>query len=481
MAAPSRRDHVEDPGAHAEERPPLAAGPDIDRDLDEAVLAGIDEVRYRNGVTLAWIRIGFRTLTLALWLFWLPRVSPHERAMYIPIVWVNAFHVAIGGWVLMSLRRRMRVHLALAIAAATDVLVVVFAGWTSEPGDATSAGFLMGVMQLMLLFSGLTLPRFQAAALGALATAWQLVLGLRLGLRTDFVIASMLVTGACALAVTWASTRMMELAARRALGDYTGELVRAHRDALARANLEIAAQRDQVLAAQAEAESLAKLVVHDLRNPLAALQQFISMARERLGESGGIQKPDDLTATREELDFAMEEAKRLSAMIGDLLLISRLENTALEPRRQPIPVRALLETVSNNFKLLALDRRVEFAVSSPSDLMAALDIDLARRLLENLTSNALRFVDAGGKIELAAELVSDGLVLAVRNTGPQVPAQLRSQLFRKHSGGTARTAHNLGLGLYLCRLVAEAHGGSMALAERQGWGASFEARLPLPA
>jgi signal transduction histidine kinase len=438
----------------------------------------MEEVRYRNGLTLAWIRVGLRTVTLALWLFWLPRLSLHEQALNRPIILVNILHLAIGGWVLLALLRRRHVHMVLAIAAATDLLVVAFAGWNSEPGDSASAGFLMGVMQLMLLFSGLTLPRYQATAVGAIATAWELYLGLRLGLHGDLVAAMVLVTGTFAIAITWASTRMMDLAARRASGDYTGQLVRAHRDALARANLQIANQRDQVLAAQAEAETLSKLVVHDLKNPLAALQQFVWTARGRLREPNAVPSPEDLAEAREDLDFALEEVKRLAGMIGDLLLISRLESTALKPHPQSVPVRALLDQVANGMRLLGADRRVSVLVTAPPDLMASLDLELARRLLENLGSNALRFVNSGGTVELIAEVTNGTLVLGVNNTGPEVPRELRSQLFQKHSSGTGQTIHNLGLGLYLCRLVAEAHGGIMVLGERPNWSASFEARLP---
>jgi len=367
----------------------------------------------------------------------------------------------------------------LGVAAAVDVFVVAFAGFNLGQGDAASAAYLMAVMQLMLLFAALTLPRLQAALLGAAATAWQLALGLRVGLRADFLAASVLVAGAFAVAVTWAGTRMMELAARHALGTFTGELIRSHRNELARANLAIAAQRDQVLAAQAEAETLAKLVVHDLKNPLAALLQFLALALTRIEEAGarGLAVPE-LVEAREDLQLATLEAQRLSEMVGDLLLISRLEAAALEPKRQVIPVLALLEQVAHGASLRAQDRGVSVELAAPQDVMAAVDLDMVRRLLENLLSNALRFVNRGGRVELCARLDDGALVLGVRNTGPAVPQEVRSHLFQKHARGAERQLHNVGLGLYLCRLVAEAHGGTVALVDAPGWPVAFEARIP---
>jgi two-component system heavy metal sensor histidine kinase CusS len=104
---------------------------------------------------------------------------------------------------------------------------------------------------------------------------------------------------------------------------------------------------------------------------------------------------------------------------------------------------------------------------------------MARRLLENLVANAVRHVGAGDRVELAAEVEGGLLRLAVRNSGPPVPPEARARLFEKHSTHGRRAWHNAGLGLHLCRLVAEGHGGRIGLVERPGWNVSFEAAFPL--
>jgi len=113
-------------------------------------------------------------------------------------------------------------------------------------------------------------------------------------------------------------------------------------------------------------------------------------------------------------------------------------------------------------------------------LTAALDPDLTVRLLENLVTNALRHVGDGHRIELASEKTGDGVRLAVRNSGPPVPADARDKIFEKYVTKGRREWHNAGLGLYLCRLVAEAHGGRMELVDRPSWSVSFEARYITP-
>ncbi len=429
---------------------------------------------------MAWLRIGLRTLTLVTWIA--SAVRGGSPAVEAPEYWlaaaVNAGHLAAGVAALLLLRRRWRVGAVLLAMALLDVAVVALAGWRTAPGDADGVAYLMGVTQLMLLFAALVLPRAQAAWLAAAATAWHGALGFHLGLEPPFVLAMVITLGAFALAVTWAGTRLLGLAARRALDDYAGGLVRAHRDELARANQEIAAQRDRVLAAQAEAETVAKLVVHDLKNPLAALLQFVSLAEARLAEVEG-QAPG-VREAREDLRLAAEEGQRLSGMVGDLLLVSRLEHHALSPRPQATPVAALLAQVARAAEVRAGDRRVTVSVDADPDLMPVVDLDLLRRLVENLAGNALRFVDRGGRVELAAWEAAGTFTLAVRNTGPAVPEAVRPHLFQKHAPGEARQLHNSGLGLYLCRLVAEAHGGQVALAETPGWAVAFEVRLPQP-
>lgn len=396
---------------------------------------------------------------------------------------ISAGHLLLGLVVLLLLWRRWQVARVLLAAALLDVLAVVYAGWVTPTGDGRSVAYLMGAMELMLLFAALVLPRAQASWLAGGATLYMAFIGLRCGLDVLFVLALLLVLGAFSIAVTWAGTRMVTLAARRALDDYTGGLVRAHRDELALANLEIAAQRDRVLAAQAQSETLAQLIVHDLKNPLAALLQFVSLAEERLGDPRVVELlPPDTAAglleAREDLRLASEEGQRLAGMVGDLLLVSRLEHGAMQPRRQSVPVAALLGQVAHAASLRAADRRVRVSVEASAELMAPLDLDLVRRLLENLTGNALRFVDRGGRVELVAAQAGGILTLAVRNSGPPVPVPVRAHLFQKHAPGELRQLHNTGLGLYLCRLVAEAHGGAMALAETPGWPVAFEARLP---
>ena len=105
---------------------------------------------------------------------------------------------------------------------------------------------------------------------------------------------------------------------------------------------------------------------------------------------------------------------------------------------------------------------------------------MIHRFFDNLVLNALDFVRPGGRIEVAARQEGAELLLVVRNTGDPVPEAARARLFQKGAVERGpRQKHNLGLGLYLCRLVAVAHDGSVALRDEPGWTTSFVARLPV--
>src|SRR5512137_1390144 len=129
------------PGGRIDQRPTSGDG----IDLGAAVRAGVDEVRYRNGLAVAWLRVGLRLLTLGLWI---ASALGGAGASYWKAAVVNALHLAVGGAVLLLLRRRIQVGRVLLLAAGADLLVVAIATLRAEAGDVAVVGYLMGVFEL---------------------------------------------------------------------------------------------------------------------------------------------------------------------------------------------------------------------------------------------------------------------------------------------------------------------------------------------
>jgi signal transduction histidine kinase len=278
---------------------------------------------------------------------------------------------------------------------------------------------------------------------------------------------------AFAAVAAWAGVRMVRLASLTASDQHAARVARRRVEELLAAQAEATAERDALIDARNVSEELSAAIVHDLKNPLATLLQYAALAESQLQEAGAA--PQVLA----DLRLVGDEGRRLAKLIGDLLLVHRLERGGLTLRREATPLALLLERVAESHRPRARERGVTIEVSGTAGLTVALDPDLTLRLLENLVVNAIRHVSPGDRIELAAEKTGDGLRLAVRNSGPPVPEEARAKIFEKYVSRGRREWHNAGLGLYLCRLVAEAHGGRIDLVDRPGWSVSFEARYVL--
>lgn len=226
-------------------------------------------------------------------------------------------------------------------------------------------------------------------------------------------------------------------------------------------------------AARPRGDELAQLIVHDLRNPLTAVIANLRYVRE------GLAPVPENAEHAECLEIADREAHRLSTMLRDLLLVPRLERGEPGVEFASTKVRHILVAVAGAAAAEAAAKRVRLDVAAPGDAVAWLNAPLVRRMLENLVANGLRHTPAGGRVQLVAELEGDRLRLAVRNTGEPVAESVRHRLFQRYGSGATADRPSSGLGLYVCRLVAEAHGGGVALVERDGWTVSFEAELPV--
>ena len=148
----------------------------------------------------------------------------------------------------------------------------------------------------------------------------------------------------------------------------------------------------------------------------------------------------------------------------------------MKPIVQKVRVKQLLQSVID-VNAPSLTRGVTLAIECEPGLEGRFDGGLIERVLHNLFGNASRYCNQGGTIVLDAKPwhAGDGSIeIVVANTGPQVPENIRPSLFGKYVQGKGGKR---GMGLYFCRLVAEAHGGSIQYAARAD-GPSFVLRLP---
>jgi signal transduction histidine kinase len=228
----------------------------------------------------------------------------------------------------------------------------------------------------------------------------------------------------------------------------------------------IGSSRRELLLARSRSDFVAG-VSHDLRMPLA--QILIA------GETLTLERERDADDRRELSHAIVREARRLVAIVDNVLLFSRTGATRAKPTLRPVPVDDLFNDVVEAVGLAVEDAGQSIVVRAPAMLAVLGDRQLLRQALVNFVDNALKYGTRGQQIELGAERSSANAVrLYVDDQGPGVPAEERARLFEPYERlFRDRTSERTGsgLGLAVVREIAAALDGRAWLADSPGGGA----------
>ena len=239
--------------------------------------------------------------------------------------------------------------------------------------------------------------------------------------------------------------------------------------------------REQVARAEAEQalrerDAFLAVASHELKTPLSTLSATAQLLQRQLGRQPVIE-PDRLQTTLRRLD---DQTRRLARLVSHLLDISDINAGSLVLARHEVDLRELIETVISERRPALNSHTVTLRASGP--LAAAVDAPRLERLVGDLLDNAVQYSPDGGTIEV--ELGAEGPMawLAVRDHGRGVPPERRARLFERVTPAQADdSVAGLGLGLFICRHVVEAHGGRMEAEFPPDGGSRFVVRLPLSA
>ena len=241
---------------------------------------------------------------------------------------------------------------------------------------------------------------------------------------------------------------------------------------LKRLQAEIQAERDTLLDLQKQREQLFGFIVHDLKNPLSAIQ----MGLELLGE-----RDDNSPMAQDQLHRLRDTAHYMGRMIQNILDLGRAEQVGLELRRTRISLPLWLPRLLKEVESLARSRDHRLTWDCPAGLEVEADQEFLQRLLLNFLDNALKFSPAGSHTQVVARSTDSGVRVEVRDQGPGIPEPMREQIFgrffRLDEGGPDLRSGS-GLGLAFCRLVAEAHGGRIWVEDNTPKGSVFVLELP---
>jgi len=215
-------------------------------------------------------------------------------------------------------------------------------------------------------------------------------------------------------------------------------------------------------------------IAHDLRTPVNNIrgEAEVALARARSADE-----------YRDVIESCLEEAVRLSDLIGDLLFLARAESPLAHLRRERVDVGALLGGVRDYYEAVAVDGGVSLTTAvGATPVIAELDPTLMQRAVGNLVSNALAHTPPGGAVILETTADSSTFCIGVSDTGVGIPAEALPRVFDRFfrvdqsrsqgSGGT-------GLGLAIVKSIALLHGGNVKISSQPGRGTRVTLHFPV--
>ena len=218
---------------------------------------------------------------------------------------------------------------------------------------------------------------------------------------------------------------------------------------------------------------------HELKTPINVIIGYLQLLQENVY--------GDLTPKQREICLTLaSQAQALSRLVRQLLDVSRFEAGGGKLELRPMPFGPFLAELETTFRVLAIQRSVRFNVDRGSRLpdQVVWDEDRMSEVLGNLLSNAFKFTERGGTVELSVSSANDMVHMHVRDTGAGIPPQNVPYIFEKFfqaDNQASASAKGTGLGLAIAKTIVTAHGGTIAVESTLGAGTSFSITMPVRA
>jgi len=211
-------------------------------------------------------------------------------------------------------------------------------------------------------------------------------------------------------------------------------------------------------------------IAHELRTPVAILKGEI----EALAD--GIRRPD-----KRLLSSLGEEIDQLAVLVDDLQTLALADAGALNLRRENVDLGTLVQQVAESFRERLAERGIRLEFDLRPTTMINADPQRLRQLLHNLFENSARYVEPDGLVRVALTAAPESVQIIVEDSGPGVTTEELVQLFERFfrvERGRSRVGGGSGLGLSICRNIAEAHGGSILARHSEHGGLAIRIELP---
>jgi PAS domain S-box-containing protein len=246
-----------------------------------------------------------------------------------------------------------------------------------------------------------------------------------------------------------------------------------------RMELDLKAKADQLVQMDRRKDDFLAMLSHELRNPLAPLQNAVRILQTEADTLG-----TSLSPALKNLTGMMErQLAQLTTLVNDLLDVARVTRGQIRLTPHPVSLTDALVHAIEGATSLAAERGLTIAIGLPP-LSVVIEADLERfnQILQNLLSNAIKFTDPGGRISLSAAYANGKATIKVADTGIGIPGELLPRIFDLFVQGDkslARPMSGLGVGLSIVKTLVEMHGGTIeAKSDGLGKGSEFTVQLP---
>lgn len=230
------------------------------------------------------------------------------------------------------------------------------------------------------------------------------------------------------------------------------------------------------------------MLVHDLRSPLSGIKSVIEYFKEIFQQNNNGLTHDQISLF-ETID---DSAARMLSLINDILDLSKLESGNVNLDKQAIDFHLIADMISRDFRIQFKKKEVTFDVHIPEQIpQVEIDVNKIGQVLTNLLSNALKFVPTSGHIDLDVTVdqkedehsgeTAEMLVVKVIDNGMGIPAEELPAIFDRYKQASSAKKirqKGTGLGLAVCKLIVEAHGGTIKAESEVGKYTAFSFALP---
>jgi light-regulated signal transduction histidine kinase (bacteriophytochrome) len=239
--------------------------------------------------------------------------------------------------------------------------------------------------------------------------------------------------------------------------------------------IDLAHQVESHKAAVRARDELVAVVSHDLRTPVSIVAMQAALIQRFIGTA-----PVDGSKRLSTSALVIQQAaERMTTMLGDLLDLTRIEAGRFEVVPAPMDAAVLIHEACELMRHVAEARHLQLVCREPASAYVAADAERIFHVFANLIGNAIKFTPEGGVITVGAVSHRDRCEFYVHDTGRGILAQRLDQIFDRYWQATkADHTGGLGLGLYICKGIIDAHGGRIWAESEPGRGSTFRFELP---